>query len=137
MDYLEIELNYLELSYITEIESSKAKEIFQDELKSEKIKRNEYLKVEKLLKYFDKIKSLDKRYDGENKLLFFLMHKSEGYKKFLSHLPTIRKRTLIGGKSVLLKIMDEKQLEHFDKVIKIKYDRLPNKYKEESERTNS
>ncbi|RRJ91551.1 hypothetical protein EG240_05970 [Paenimyroides tangerinum] len=137
MDYLEIELNYLELSYISEIDSVKAKEIFQDELKSEKIKRNEYIKVGLLVKYFGKIKSLDKRYDGQNKLLFFLMHKSEGYKKFLSHLPTIRKKTLVGGKSVLLKIMSEKQLEHFNKVIKMKYDRLPSQFKEKSEQTNS
>lgn len=35
MDFLKIEINYLELSYIAEIDSSKAKEIFQKELKLE------------------------------------------------------------------------------------------------------
>ncbi len=118
---LEIELNYLELSYIAEIDSFSAKTIFQDELKSEKIKRSDMLSVEILQKYFGQIKSLDKRYDGENKLLFYLKHKSENYKKFLSHVPTIKKKTLIGGKRILLKIMSKSQLDHFKKVIEQKH----------------
>lgn len=127
---LEIELNYLELSYIAEIDSQKAKEIFQKELKIDKIKRSEVLKVSTLKKHFDAIRSLDSRYDGENKLIFYLNHKSENYKKFLSHIPTIKKRTLLGGKSILLKIMNEKQLNHFREVINKKYNLLPASFRE-------
>ena len=130
MNILEIELNYLELSYIAEIDSQKAKEIFQKELKIDKIKRSEVLNVTTLKKHFDNIRSLDPRYDGENKLIFYLNHKSENYKKFLSHMPTIRKRTLLGGKSILLKIMNEKQLSHFKEVINLKYNMLPASYRE-------
>lgn len=130
MNILDLEINYLELSYIAEIDSQKAKDIFQQILAVDKVKRNELLKVSDLKKCFGTIRSLDTRYDGENKLLFYLNHKSENYKKFLSHLPTIKKRNLLGGKSILLKIMNEKQLSHFKEVINKKYNLLPESYRE-------
>jgi len=37
MNILDLEINYLELSYIAEIDSHKAKEIFQKELKMKKL----------------------------------------------------------------------------------------------------
>ena len=132
MKILDLEINYLELSYIAEIEGQKAKEIFQQILDVDKVKRNELLKVSVLVSCFGNIRSLDPRYDGENKLIFFLNHKSENYKKFLSHIPTIKKRTLLGGKSILLKIMNEKQLKHFHDVINKKHNLLPASYRKEN-----
>lgn len=125
MNILEIELNYLELSYIAEIDTLYSKDIFQKHLNQEKVRKNEYVKVSELMKYFKNIVSVDSRYDGQNRLLFFLQHKSENYKKFLSHKPTIKKKTLLGGKSVLLKIMNENQLNHFITVINYKHSLLP------------
>lgn len=71
MNILEIELNYLELSYIAEIDTVYSKDIFQKHLNQEKIRKNEYVKVSELMKYFKNIVSVDSRYDGQNKLCFF------------------------------------------------------------------
>ena len=117
---LEIELNYLELAYIQGISPAYAKEIFSTKSQEEIIKRNTLIKVSVLKDVFKPIRSVDNRYDGENELIFNLKHKSENYKKYLSHKPTIKQGKLSGGKSVLLKIMNQNQLFHFKNVIEQK-----------------
>ncbi len=92
MKTAEIELTYPELSFITDIDNAEAKEIFLEELKSEKVTTKQVITVGRLTQYFDKVKSVDARYDGQNKLIFSLDHKAGNYKKYLSDKPSIKNK---------------------------------------------
>lgn len=107
-----LELNYQELSYIMDIKSSEAKEIFAKELDKEKVSTKDLLTTEKLSRYFNQVKSLDKRYDGQNELIFNLEHKSRNYKKYLSVKSMVKKKKFTAGKTIFYKICTEEQLTH-------------------------
>lgn len=122
----DLKLNYLELAYIQDISVEESKEIFE-KLSGRKVVREWTLvKVEVLKQAFGDIKSLDKRYDGENQLVFNLIHKSEQYKKHLCDEVFIISGKFQGGKSVLLKIMNNEQLRHLYSVRKEKYNNIIN-----------
>jgi hypothetical protein len=108
----EIQLNYLELSFITGINSKQAKFIFEQELSLEKISSKQLLEVKVLEKHFKTVRCFDNRFDGQNELIFCLEHKSENYKKYLSNKAVIKNKKFTGGKSIFYKICSPKQLEH-------------------------
>lgn len=123
-DVLKLRLNYLELAYIQDIEVDKAREIFY-QLSGRDIVRDYTLaSVEVLKAAFSNISSLDARYDGYNELVFNLLNKSENYKKYLSDEHFIITGKLLGGKSVLLKIMSKEQKLHLYSIKKEKYNNL-------------
>lgn len=120
-EILKIKLNYFELAYIQNIEQEQAKKIFE-EVTSRKIIADYSTEIVLTLSVkFGNIKSLDKRYDGLNSLVFNLMIRSNDYKKYLSDEQFILSGRFTGGKSVLLKIMSKEQLRHLYSVRKQKY----------------
>lgn len=130
MDYENLEINYLELSFISgksnndKLTSVESKEIFRRVLKlplEDSIKRTDLVKVKLLKPFFKPIISVDTRFDGMNSLIFFLTQKSRLYKKYLSNQGVIKKGSLLGGKAVLWKIMSEQEKEHFIKIIQPKH----------------
>ena len=122
----DLKLNYLELAYIQDISIDESKEIFEKLSGRKSVREWTLVKVEVLKQAFGSIKSLDKRYDGENQLVFNLLHKSEQYKKHLCDEVFIISGKFKGGKSVLLKIMNNEQLRHLYSVRKEKYNNIIN-----------
>lgn len=120
-EILKIKLNYLELSYIQNIDLEQAKKIFEEVTSRKIIADYSTETVLMLSSKFGNIKSLDKRYDGLNSLVFNLMIRSNDYKKYLSDEQFILSGRFTGGKSVLLKIMSKEQLRHLYSVRKQKY----------------
>ena len=135
MDYENLEINYLELSFISgksnndKLTSIESKEIFRKVLKlpiEANVKRTDLIKVKQLKQFFKPVISVDQRFDGMNSLVFYLTQKSKLYKKYLSNQGVIKKGSLLGGKAVLLKIMTNEEKKHFYSIITPKY----NTYKE-------
>lgn len=120
MDVSKIKLNYLELAFIVEKPSWWARELF-DAILDKNVSRKDLVEVKDLVEFFDPIRSVDVRYDGINSLIFYLQHKSSLYKRYLSHHGVIKKGALVGGKSVLWKIMNQTQKDHFNMIIQPKY----------------
>lgn len=120
-EILKIKLNYFELAYIQNIELEEAKKIFEEVTQRKIIADYSTETVLTLSSKFGNIKSLDKRYDGLNSLVFNLMVRSNDYKKYLSDEQFIFSGRFTGGKSVLLKIMSKEQLRHLYSVRKQKY----------------
>ena len=128
-----LEINYLELSFISgktsldKLNSDQCKAIFRKELKIEEdqpLRKTDLICVSKLYKYFKNIKSVDKRYDNINELVFVLNHKSKLYKKYLSNLGVIQSKFLLGGKSILWKIMSDSEKQHFTFIVTSKNEDL-------------
>ncbi|QES93134.1 hypothetical protein F0358_10655 [Empedobacter brevis] len=126
MDYESLEINYLELAFISgkssndKLSSAESKEIFRRVLQlpiDTSIKRKDVIKVKLLKKYFKPVISVDTRFDGMNSLVFFLSQKSGLYKKYLSNQGVIKKGSLLGGKAVLWKIMSDEQKENFTNIV--------------------
>lgn len=120
-EILKIKLNYFELAYIQNIDLEQAKKIFEEVTQRKIIADYSTETVLTLSSKFGNIKSLDKRYDGLNSLVFNLMIRSNDYKKYLSDEQFILSGRFTGGKSVLLKIMSKEQLRHLYSVRKQKY----------------
>ena len=120
MNVSELQLNYLEFAFIVEKPSWWARELF-DAILDKNCSRKDLIMVKDLEKYFEPIRSVDLRYEGVNTLVFYLQHKSNLYKRYLSHQGVIKKGALLGGKAVLWKVMNEKQKQHFNLVIEPKY----------------
>lgn len=121
-----LKINFLELAYIMDIEQEKAKEIFVKNVNRLVITESTLTPVYTLLDSFENITSLDKRYDGQNELLFNLMNKSHYYKRYLNDMGFIISGKFTGGKSILIKIMNKEQLIHLYSVKKIKYKEIIN-----------
>jgi hypothetical protein len=121
MEYSEIKLNYRELSHISDISSERAKQIFCNELGTDKVKLKDFLLVKDLKVYFIETASHDKRYDKQNELIFALTMKGLNYRKHLNDKKAIEKLKLTGGKSVYYKILAEKELEHIEAQLKQKH----------------
>lgn len=117
---MDITINYLELAFIMNIDRSRAKEFFLNHLKQDKITTKDEVKVDELKSYFSSIKSLDKRYDGQNELVFNCNHKSELYRKELSNKQTVKTGRFRAGRTIFYKICSKKQLEHFNEALKSK-----------------
>lgn len=107
-----LELNYQELAYIMDLKTVEAKDLFLKILNQEKVKTKETISVSVLKDHFENIKSLDARYDGQNKLIFNLNHKSRNYKKFLSVKGMVKVKKFTAGKTVFYKICSKEQLAH-------------------------
>lgn len=115
-EVLELQLNYLETAFILGKKSSDIKCIYE-EIIGGIVNSKIYIKVPDLVDIFNSIRSLDMRYDGENELVFSLMYKSRNYRKYLGIKSVAKNRKFTGGKSVFMKIMNEDQLSHFNRVI--------------------
>ncbi|WP_313386929.1 hypothetical protein [Chishuiella sp.] len=139
MDYENLEINYLELSFISgltnkdKLSNLECRDIFKKILKlpeHENVKRTDLIKVNLLMPFFKPIHSVDSRFDGMNSLLFLLSKKSKLYKNFMSSQGVIKRGSLYGGKAILLKIMTNEEKKHFYSIVNPKY----NAYKESIKR---
>lgn len=125
-----LELNYQEYSFIMDIPLKQAKDLFLTILEQEKVKVTDLILASDLMKYTDATRSNDPRYDGKNKLLFYLDKKSENYKKYLHVKSFIKKKKFTGGKSIFYKICSPEQLEHAKQSFQASWDFL---YKKKSD----
>jgi hypothetical protein len=115
---MDISINYLELAFIMNAERSFCKQLFLNYLGTDKVSTSEEIPVKTLKKAFKNIISLDRRYDGQNELIFNLQHKSELYRKELSSKVVIKHGRFTTGKTIFYKILNPKQLEHAETIIK-------------------
>lgn len=125
-DVLKLRLNYFELAFIQCIPVKKSIEIFEKCSGRSTVEDWTTCKVDRLLLFFDSVKSLDNRYDGINELVFNLMCKSHLYKNLLNDMDFIITGRFSGGQTVLKKIMDKEQLIHLYSVRKTKYNEIMN-----------
>ena len=126
MDYKNLEINYLELSFISgltnkdKLSNLECRDIFKKILKlpeHENVKRTDLIEVNLLMPFFKPVHSVDNRFHGMNSLLFLLSKKSKLYKNFMSSQGVIKRGSLYGGKAILLKIMTEEEKKHFYSIV--------------------
>lgn len=110
MKTTEIQLNYLELNFLLSIKTSK--DLFLKILGKEKIALKDELPASELAKHFDNVKSNDARYDGQNKVLFYLEHFAENYKKHVNSKSFLKRGKFVGKTKLFYKICSEEQLKH-------------------------
>jgi hypothetical protein len=116
-----MKLNYLELAFLMDIKVSDAKDIFIKEISAlvPKINTKNEIETSELEKYFTNVRSLDPRYDGLNKLRFYLSQKTTCYKNHLSDKRFVRKKKFTGGETVFYKICTEEQLKYIEIVFNL------------------
>lgn len=107
-----LELDYRELSFIMDIKTADAKEIFIEVTGMEKVKVAELVSVQKLVGFFNSVASIDPRFDKKNSLILALEQKQNHYKKFLSKPQFVKAKKFKGGASIFYKILDTDQLIH-------------------------
>jgi hypothetical protein len=120
----EVYLNHSELAFIMDIPVKEAKDIFSEILGKDKTTVKDQIKVEDLIGSFKKVRSIDKRYDGQNELMFNLEQKKQLYKKFINDKSVIKQKKLTGGKSIFYKILSEKDIEFIKENLKYKWNYL-------------
>jgi hypothetical protein len=130
--YEDLQLNYDELAYITDVDSKKAKEIMCDTLGKDKVSKKDVAPVFQLRKFYGVTASHDERYDKINKLVFDLNMKAENYKNCLNEAGLIKKVAFTGGKTIFNKILTDEQKEHAISQLKMKHIHLYGKESYES-----
>lgn len=107
----EVQMNYQELAFVMSIPSATAKKMYQDRLGNEKIKLSDTIPSNEFRGSFGKLLSIDKRYDGQDKFIFYLSQVSSSWRNFLNEKQSIKSKKLSGGKSIFYKVLPEEDLE--------------------------
>lgn len=118
---LKIRINPAELAFITGLTLEESKVCFEFFADRKVIYDHTTATISNLKRGFSEVRSLDKRWDKMNQLVFAMLTKSECYKEYLNYPIFINSGRLDGGKSILLKIMSEEQKRHLYSVRKQKY----------------
>jgi len=120
----DLRLNYQELSFISDLSQPYCKDLFCKLLGVDKVKKNEEINVSVLKEGFSTVSSLDDRYDGLNKLHFYLAMKKDAYKNNLNCKSSIKLIRFSGGKSIFYKILSDYEIEHANHVLSVKHEYL-------------
>lgn len=105
-------LNYLELAFIMKIKDIEAKKMFSQIMNQDKITAKDFLESETFVNAFGTVVSVDYRYDGMSKFLFYLDQCKKSYKRFLNDTSFVKKGMFTSGKKVFYKILSEENLKH-------------------------
>lgn len=123
-DVHKISLNVQELAFITGIKEKAARDIFREYYDQDRLPPRCEIPVAALVAKFDKISSLDPRYDGLSRLELNLMLQASRYKTELRHPASVRAGKFVSGRTVFNKICTPDQIRHAEERLQAARDYL-------------
>lgn len=105
-----LELNRQELKFITDLKPNTLNKEVDEIWDAEGKKKKDQLPLITLDKYYDKVKSIDPRYDGMGYVTFCCQQKRESFRNYLNDTAACTAGKFKGGKGIFYKICSDDQV---------------------------
>ena len=114
-------LNYQTLAFVMDIPAAEAKEMFKHLLNQDTITTKDTILDSEFKGMFGKIRSVDARYDGSDKFLFYLQQRKESYRKYLNEKSCIKNKKFTGKFKFFYDVLTNEQIEFCHDVLSQKH----------------
>lgn len=124
-------LNYQTVAFVMDIPTKQAKEMLSQIMNKDKITTKDRILHTDLIGKFGTIRSVDTRYDGQDKFMFYLQQRKESYRKYLNESQLIKKQIFTGKYEIFYDLLTQEQIDFCHNVLKQKYKFLYGKKKDQ------
>ena len=114
-------INYRTLSFVMDIPVKDSKEIIKELVGSDKVTISDSVEHDKLIGRFGPIRSVDKRYDGTDKFLFYLNQRKDSYRNYLNEKSCIKNMRFTGKFALFYQMLTQEQIDFCHDVLSQKH----------------
>ena len=98
-------LNYQTIAFVMDIPTRQAKEFLSQIMNKDKLTTKDTISHEDLVGKFGTLRSVDNRYDGRDKFLFYLQQRKESYRNYLNEKQLIKKKKFTGKYEIFYNLL--------------------------------
>lgn len=117
-------LNYQTIAFVMDIPTKQAKEILSQIMNKDNLTTKDYVSQELLIGSFGSIRSVDTRYDGQDKFMFYLQQRKDSFRKYLNESQLIKKKKFTGKYEIFYKLLTKEQIDFCHSVLEQKHNFL-------------
>jgi len=113
-------LNYRTLAFVMDVPMGQAKEVVKQILNQDKVTTQDTVPESAIVGRFGTTRSVDPRYDGQDKFLFYLEQRRASYRSYLNEKSCIKSIRFTGKFQVFYQLLTEEEIQFCHNVLKEK-----------------
>ena len=110
-------LNYQTIAFVMDIPTKQAKEMLSQIMNKDKLTAKDQIIHHELVGKFGTIRSVDSRYDGQDKFMFYLQQRKESFRKYLNESQLIKKKRFTGKYEIFYNLLTQEQIDFCHSVL--------------------
>lgn len=126
-------LNYQTIAFVMDIPTKQAKEMLSQIMNKDNLTTKDQIIHHELVGKFGTIRSVDSRYDGQDKFTFYLQQRKESYRNYLNEKQLIKKKKFTGKYEIFYNLLTKEQIDFCHSVLEQKHNFLYGKKKTKPE----